>query len=126
MAHQQFDLNDRLIDFAVAISDVVRNLPGNRVGSHIAGQLVRCGTAPAAHHAEAQSAESRRDFTHKMKLALKELRESLVWLRLAQRMDLAGDGALQAAERECNELTPIFVKSIDTAVSNRRTLNEER
>ena len=74
--------------------------------------------APAANYAEAQGAESRRDFIHKMGLALKELRESLVWLRIAQRMDIAPRTDVDAAERECGELIAIFVKSIETARTN--------
>ncbi len=76
-------------------------------------QLARCATSSAANYAEARSAESRRDFVHKMQLCLKELRETSVWLELLDRLDRAHDvGSLQ---RECNELTAIFVASIKTA-----------
>lgn len=71
-------LKSVLINFAVRIINVVEALPNTRAGNHIAGQLVRCGTAPAPNYGEAQSAESPRDFIHKMKIALKELRETLV------------------------------------------------
>ena len=64
------------MDLAVSISRVVQGLPSDRIGAHVAGQLVRCCTAPVANYAEALGAESRRDFIHKMKLGLKELRES--------------------------------------------------
>ncbi len=75
---QGFDLQERLIGFAVRVINVVEALPGDRIGNHIGGQLLRSGTSPAANYGEAQSAESRRDFLHKMKVALKELRETHV------------------------------------------------
>ena len=75
---RKYDLEDRLLDFSVRIINVVEALPNTRSGNHIAGQLIRCGTAAAPNYGEAQSAESRRDFIHKMKIALKELRETQV------------------------------------------------
>jgi four helix bundle protein len=120
MATGRFDLSERLLDFAVMIGQIIRTLPRDRLGSHVANQLVRSGTAPAAQHAEAQSAESRRDFVHKLKIGLKELRETLFWLRLARRMRLNVGGQLAAAAAECEELIAIFVKSIDTAQQTKR------
>jgi len=73
---RKYDLEDRLVDFSVRIINVVETLPNTRAGNHIAGQLVRSGTAAAPNYGEAQSAESRKDFIHKMKVALKELRET--------------------------------------------------
>ena len=67
---REYDLQDRLVDFAVRIISVVEALPNTRAGNHIGSQLVRSGTSPAANYGEAQSAESRRDFVHKMKIAL--------------------------------------------------------
>ncbi|MBI4840941.1 MAG: four helix bundle protein [candidate division NC10 bacterium] len=61
---KQYDLEERLIQFSVRILDLVEALPSTRVGNHIAGQLVRCGTSPAPNYAEARSAESRKDFIH--------------------------------------------------------------
>ena len=114
---QKFDLEDRLIDFAVRIINVVEALPETRAGKHVASQLVRCGTSPAPNYGEAQSAESRKDFLHKMKIALKELRETYVWLRIIERKPLCGPERLRAIAQECNELIAIFVKSIQTAES---------
>ena len=65
------ELEDRLIDFAVRIINVVEALPNSKAGNHVARQLIRSGTAPAPNYGEAQSAESRKDFIHKMKIALK-------------------------------------------------------
>ncbi len=82
------DLEDRLVDFAVRIINVVEALPSSKAGNHVAGQLIRSGTAPAPNYGEAQSAESRKDFIHKMKIALKELRETLIWLKIIERKTL--------------------------------------
>jgi len=76
--NRKYDLGERLLEFTVRIIDVVDALPNTRAGNHIAGQLIRCGTSPAPNYGEAQSAESRNDFIHKIKIALKELRETKV------------------------------------------------
>ena len=75
---KRLDLEDRLVDFAVRVISVVEALPTTKAGNHIAGQLVRAGTSPAPNYGEAQSAESRKDFIHKMKITLKQLRETLM------------------------------------------------
>ena len=113
---RRFDLQERLIGFAVRVISVVEALPGNRIGNHIAGQLLRSGTSPAANYGEAQSAESRKDFIHKMKIALKELRETHVWLLMIRRKPLIKpEEKLDPLIRECNEVISIFVTSIKTA-----------
>ena len=81
----KYDLEERLIDFAVLISDIVEGQPATRLGNYIAGQLARSGCSPALNYGEAQSAESRNDFIHKMKIILKELRESLISLKIIER-----------------------------------------
>lgn len=73
---RKFDPEDRLIDFAVLIIRITENLFNTKAGNYIGGQLVRSGTSPALHYGEAQSAESRNDFIHKLKILLKELRET--------------------------------------------------
>jgi four helix bundle protein len=83
-----FDLEERLIDFAVRIIRISESLPKTKIGNHISGQLIRCGTSPAPNYGEAQSAESRSDFIHKMKICLKELRETKVWLIMIIRANL--------------------------------------
>ena len=109
------DLEERMIDFAVRIINVVESLPNTKVGSHIGGQLLRSGTSPAPNYGEAQSAESRRDFIHKMKIALKELRETLIWLQIIERKELCDPKKLKHITGECDELISIFVKSVKTA-----------
>ena len=111
-----FDLEERLIDFAVRIIRIAESLPKTKVGNHIAGQLIRCGTSPAPNYGEAQSAESRSDFIHKMKVSLKELRETRVWLFIIVRANLIRPTSkLEPLINENNELISIFVTSIRTA-----------
>lgn len=118
MAEKQFDLEDRLINFASDVLDVTEKLPKSIGGNHIAGQMVRSGTAPCLQYGEAQSAESRQDFIHKMKIALKELRETFIGLKLTRRKGWCSAQILNPLINENNELISIFVKSIDTAKKN--------
>ncbi len=113
-------LEERLIDFAVIIVSVVEALPNSKAGNHIANQLIRSGTSPAPNYGEAQSAESRKDFIHKMKISLKELRETMVWLKIIARKHLSHCEEIPKAIAECNELIAIFVSSTKTADANRR------
>jgi four helix bundle protein len=78
----KFNLEERLIDFGVLVIDIINELPNTKAGNHLAGQLVRSGTSPALNYGEAQSAESRKDFIHKLKVVLKELRESFICLKI--------------------------------------------
>ena len=115
-----YDLEERLIQFAIRIIDIVESLPSTRVGNHIGGQLIACGTSPAANYGEAQSAESRNDFVHKIKVVLKELRETRVWLKIIDRKRLiAAVKLVTDALTECGELIAIFAKSVETARKNR-------
>lgn len=115
----KFDLEERLIKFSINILEVVEMLPGSYTGNHFAGQLVRSGSSPALNYGEAQSAESRKDFIHKMKIALKELRETHICLRIILRKPLVKKTAiLEPIIKENNELISIFVKSISTAQKN--------
>jgi four helix bundle protein len=117
-----YDLEERLIDFAVRIIRMAESLPKTRVGIHISGQLIRCGTSPAPNYGEAQSAESRADFVHKMKICLKELRETRVWLLMIVRARLIKPTSkLDSLIQENNELISIFVTSIRTAKKSKRT-----
>ncbi len=111
-----FDLEERLIDFAIRIIRIAESLPKTKVGNHIAGQLIRCGTSPAPNYGEAQSAESRADFIHKMKVCLKELRETKIWLLMIIRAKLVKPASkLEPLIDENDELISIFVSSIKTA-----------
>ena len=111
-----FDLEVRLLDFAVRIIRTAESLPKTKAGNHIAGQLIRCGTSPAPNYGEAQSAESRSDFIHKMKVSLKELRETRIWLLMIVKANLIKPTSkLEPLINENNELISIFVTSVKTA-----------
>ena len=115
----KYDLEDRLIKFAVLIIDIVGSIPDNKAGNHMGGQLLRSGTSPALNYGEAQSGESLKDFIHKIKIVLKELRESYVSLKIIHLAKLYKDeDKIVHAEKECNELISIFVRSVETAQKN--------
>lgn len=116
---RKFDLEERLIDFSVLIIELVEKIPNTRSGNHLAGQIVRSGTSGALNYGEAQSAESRKDFIHRMTVCLKELRETLVNLKVMHRSNLFQEEKLIIdAKKEADELISIFVKSIETAKKN--------
>jgi four helix bundle protein len=115
---KKFDLNERLINFAVVIIDISECLPKTFAGNHIAGQLVRSGTSPALNYGEAQSAESRNDFIHKMKISAKELRETMNCLKIIEKKNWVAPDKLSVPINENNQLISIFVKSIETAKKN--------
>ncbi len=125
--HKNFDLEERLINFAVRIIRLAEHLPNTKTGNHIRGQLLRCGTSPAPNYAEAQSAESRSDFIHKIKIVLKELRETRVWLVIIANASLVkSQTLLEPLIQECDELISIFVKSIKTASSKNMPIRSNR
>jgi len=111
-----FDLEERLLDYSASIIRVTERLPDSRAGNHVAGQLLRSGTSPLPNHGEAQAAESRRDFIHKMSVCLKELRESHRWIRLIDRVPLIHEkDEVARILQETDELVRIFAASIRTA-----------
>jgi four helix bundle protein len=119
MAEQPYDLEERLLEYATRIVRLVEKLPNTRAGNHIAGQLLRSGTSPLPNHGEAEGAESRSDFIHKLGICHKELRESYRWLKLIQRVPLLTEtDFLEETLRETDELLRIFVSSIRTARAN--------
>jgi four helix bundle protein len=115
MKYPKYDLEERLIDFAVMIIQNVELLPKNATSKHLGDQLLRSGTAPALLYGEAQAAESRKDFIHKMKVALKELRETSINLKILKKAAICDNEKLLD---ECRQLIAIFTKSIDTAQSD--------
>ena len=124
MNDKKFDLEGRVIDFAINIIDIIELLPGTRVGNHISGQLIKSGTSPAPNYGEAMGAESRNDFIHKIKIGLKELRESRVWLIIINRKNMiSSPGLASDTLNECNELIRIFSKSASTAKRNKSKKN---
>ncbi|MEA1898566.1 MAG: four helix bundle protein [Bacteroidota bacterium] len=115
----KFDLEERLVEFSVLIIEIVNEMPNTKAGNHLSGQLVRSGTSVSLNYGEAQSGESRKDFIHKMKVVLKELRETYVCLKIIHRAKLfKAESKIIKAKSENNELISIFVKSIETAQKN--------
>ena len=119
MLKYRSNLEERLIAFAVSIIKTVESLPETKAGKHIGGQLTRSGTSPAPNYGEAQDAESRADFIHKMKISLKELRETKVWLQMIAKASLIQPSSrVDPVIREAEELIAIFVASVKTAKQN--------
>lgn len=109
------DIEERLVDFAVRIINFCERMPPTFAGNHIAKQILRSGTAPAAHYAEARGAESHKDFVHKLKICLKELNESRVWLKIIIKSELVKPKRLNDLADECDQLCRIVNASIKTS-----------
>lgn len=107
-------LEERLIDFAVRIIRLSANLPRTLAGKHIAGQILRSGTSPAPNYAEARGAESHADFVHKLRIVLKELNETAVWLQILKRSCLTKTELLVSIIEENRQLSRIFTASLKT------------
>jgi four helix bundle protein len=118
MEKKSFDLEDRLVDFACKCLDVCDLLPATRAGQNLEYQLSKSGTAPALIYGEAQAAESRADFLHKMRMVLKEIKETRINLKIIKRKPVIIHQKVDIAFKEANELMAIFIKSIETAIAN--------
>jgi four helix bundle protein len=114
----RFDLEDRFLKFSARIIRLVDALPNTRAANHVAGQLLRCGTSPYGNHGEVEAAESRKDFVHKLKVCLKELKETRRWLRLIAKSALLPVPKMAPILSETEELIKIFFSSIRTAERN--------
>lgn len=114
----KYDLEDRLIKFAGSVLDIAEKMPPKLARVHLGKQLIRSGTAPALNYGEAQGTESRADFVHKMKIGLKELRETSICLRIIRPQNYVQSSTSPSAVLDENiQLIAIFVASIKTAVS---------
>ena len=121
MTNKKYDLESRLLEYSVKIIKLVEQLPNTRVGNHVSGQLLRCGTSPYPNHGEAQAAESQKDFVHKLRISLKELRETKRWLTLIQRVRLVKQPEkVEDLLEETEELIKIFVASIRTSEKKKK------
>ncbi len=107
-------LEDRLIEFASRILDLVEALPKGAIAKHLGGQIMRSGTSPALNYGEARGAESPSDFIHKLRLCLKELRETFICLKIIHKRNWFTDEQLNPIMKENDELIAIFVSSIRT------------
>ncbi len=114
----KFDLDERMINFSVLVIKLSEKLPKSTSGVYYSDQIIRSVSSSVLNYSEAQSAESRKDFIHKIKLALKELRETYSALRILSRLELLEKQELEDILRENNELISILVKSIKTARKN--------
>jgi four helix bundle protein len=113
------EMEDRLIGFAVDLFEISKHLNKSFIATHLTNQILRSSTGAALNFAEAQSAESRKDFIHKSSIVLKELRETNVNLRIIFRMNICSDiDRINRAMQESDELIAIFFKSIETAKKN--------
>ena len=120
---QKCDLQDRFIDYAVRVIKLSENLPETKSGKHICSQILRSGTSPAPNYGEAQGAESKADFIHKLKIALKELRETEVWLKIIVRAKMIQPSEkVDSLLKETDELISIVFKSIDTAKKKNKSV----
>ena len=121
---KKYDLEERFIEYAISISEIVESFNNSGLGIQIGKQLIRSGTSPALNYGEAQSAESRKDFIHKLKIVHKELKESRICLKIAIRKPLCNKKEMLVSTlKETEELNAIIYKSFETARSNMRQKN---
>jgi four helix bundle protein len=113
------DLEGRLIDFAVRIVRLSARLPKTPAGRHVAAQILRSGTSPAPNYGEARGGESAADFIHKLRIVLKELNETSIWLRIIERSQILKTELLADLINENSELCKIFTVSLKTARSRK-------
>lgn len=116
MSNRKYDLEDRLVDYTCRMIDVVEALPGTRAGNYIAGQLIKSCHSPTFNYGEAQAAESTKDFVHKMRVILKELKECRTALKVIRKKEMIKPVVkLAGVYKETEELVAITGKSISTA-----------
>jgi len=115
-----YGLEDRLVRFGAIACQLGDRLPRTPLGQHTALQLARSSTSTFANYGEVQSAESRRDFIHKLGICLKELRETRTWLKFIKRMALSPVESVDPTLQECDELLAILATSLRTARRNGR------
>jgi four helix bundle protein len=115
MKEKIFDLEDRLVRYCCNVIDLAETLPTTKTGNYISGQLIRSCHSPAFNYGEAQAAESRNDFIHKMRICLKELKECRTALKIIRYKKMTTFSELETIYKETEELVAIFAKSIVTA-----------
>ena len=112
------ELENRLIDFAATIIIVASKFEKNYAGNHLAGQIIRSGTSPALNYGEAQSAESSKDFIHKMNIALKEANETEYWLMLLKDSEYINEESFTSIHKDCDELIRLLASIVKTTKSS--------
>ena len=120
MQTTRIELEQRLVQFAVEIICIAEKMPATRSGNHLANQIIRSGSSSALNYGEAQSAESKRDFIHKLGVVLKELRETQIALKIIERSRIVPPtSSIVDMIHECDELIAIFYRSVQTARSTK-------
>src|SRR6266404_326789 len=114
----RFDLEDRLLEFSARIIRLVDALPNTRAANHLGGQILRSGTSPYGNHGEVEAAESRKDLVHKLKVCLKELKETRRWLRLVKQSKMLPKKNMVLILAESEELIRNFFARVRTAEKN--------
>jgi four helix bundle protein len=117
------EVSERLLDYGVRAIRVVESLPRTLVGRRIGDQLLRSSISVGANYEEAQGAESREDFVHKLQIPLKEVRESNYWLRLLAKSEIVPGNRLSAILDESNQLRAMLSKAVATTKGKARTTN---
>ena len=107
-------LQRRLVSFAVKTIELAGHLPKTSAGRHVSGQILRSGTSPAPNYGEARGAESRADFVHKLRIAVKELNETGIWLLIILEARMAPAARVENLIKEDRELACILGASIRT------------
>ncbi|MBK7871547.1 MAG: four helix bundle protein [Saprospiraceae bacterium] len=120
MESRSYNLEERLIKFAVMILRIAEEFPSTYAGKHLSGQITRSGTSPALNYGEAQGGESHNDFLHKIKICLKELRETQVALKIAADVPMLSPEKIAPVLKECSELVAIFTASVKTGEARKR------
>ena len=121
MTERKYDLEERLIDFSVMLISFVESLPNSKASLHLGSQILRSGISPSLNYGEAQSADSKNDFVRKMKVCLKELRESKNGLRILFKAKIyRSEEQLIRLINECSELIAIFTASVGTATKRKQ------
>ena len=124
MEQKKYDLEERLVNYTCRMIDVVEALPGTRAGNYIAEQLIKSCHSPTFNYGEAQAAESREDFIHKLGIVLKELKECRTALKIISKKEIIQpSGKLTEIYKETEELIAIIGKSIKTDQKNKGKLS---
>jgi four helix bundle protein len=119
------EMENRLINFAVALYEMSKDLGNSFESTNLANQILRSSTSAALNFGEAQAAESRKDFIHKTSIVLKELRETNVNLQIISRIKICRDEMkISYALKESDELVSIFYKSVETARRNSKEMTK--
>ena len=114
-----YDLEERTIVFAEQIIDLVKRLPKTSLNEHIISQLIASSGSIGANYCEANEAESKKDFIHKISISKKETKESKHWLRLLMRAHPGFTEAIKVLLQENHELLLIFARIIRSSRGSR-------